>query len=212
MKIALVTANIGGMDCEKIHPEQTIEVDRYYYTDKNTPYTFQDVNQRLAGKYFKMCTHKLLPEYDVFIWMDANIQIKSSQFIEFLINALGENDIAISKHPVRGSVKEECDFICTEIDKGNRYLSTRYNKEAMRKELEFIGEVENLYWCGLFIRRNTPELNEIFETWFEGNILYQAFDQNLFSKYAPMMKLKTFDMGSFYDNQYYSIVKHSKLK
>lgn len=211
MKIALVTANIGNIDGYKQQPVQTVPADHHYFTDQNNPYTFQDCNNRLAGKFFKMCTHKLLPSYDAFIWADANIQIKSSHFVEYLMNALGENDIAISKHPVRKSPKEECEYICSEIDKGNAYLSARYSKRAMRKELEFIGKADSLYWCGLFIRRNKPEINELFEKWFEGNVLFQAFDQNLFSKYAPQMKLTTFDMGNFYDNEYYSLIKHSKI-
>ena len=213
MKIAIITANMGAIDLPKIQPEQSVKVDQFYYTEENSPYPFRDVNSRLAGKYFKMCSHKLLPECDVYIWMDANIQIKSTHFVSFLINSLGESDIAISKHPVRKSVYEECEFICDQIDRGNKYLSTRYTKEAMRKELEFIGEgVENLYWCGLFIRRNKPEINQLFEEWFQGNVLYQAFDQSLFSKYAAHMNLNTFDMGNFYDNDYYSIIKHSKIK
>lgn len=212
MKAALITANMGGIDQHKTHPVQTILADLHYFTEENSPYTFQDCNNRLAGKYFKMCTHKILSDHDIFIWADANIQIKSSRFIEFLINSLGDADIAISKHPFRKSPKEECDFVCNEIDKGNAYLSARYSKRAMQKELEFIGDVEGLYWCGLFIRRNKPEINELFEKWFEGNVLFQAFDQNLFSKYAPEMKLNVFDMGNFYSNDYYSLVKHSKVK
>jgi hypothetical protein len=211
MRVAVLSANFGSIDEPKFQPVQTVEATYHFYDERNSPYPFQDCSNRLRGKYFKMLSHRFLPDYDVYIWLDANIQIKSNRFIEFLIESLGENDISISKHPLRKSPKQETEYICTEIDKGNAYLSARYSKRAMQKELEFIGDVEGLYWCGLFIRRNKPEINELFEKWWEGNVLFQAFDQNLFSKYAPQMKLTTFDMGSFYDNQFYSLIKHSKL-
>lgn len=211
MKIAVLSANFGNIDEPKKQPEQTLNIDHYYFTERNSPYTFQDLSNRLKGKFFKMMSHRLLPSYDIYIWIDANIQIKSSEFVSFLVKSLGDNDIAISRHPARRSPQEETEYICTEIDKGSKYLSTRYSKEAMKRELEFIGDADSLYWCGLFIRRNKPQINGLFEKWWEGNVLFQAFDQNLFSKYAPQMKLTTFDMGSFYDNQFYSLIKHSKI-
>jgi hypothetical protein len=212
VKITLISANIGGIDDHKIQPAQTVPATHHYFTDENSPFPFRDINNRLAGKYFKMCTHKILPEYDIYIWVDGNIQIKSKQFVSFLVSSLGDKDISISKHPFRETPKQEVDYICTEIDNGNAYLTTRYSKDAMKKELEFIGEANGLYWCGLFIRRNKPEINELFDKWFEGNVLYQAFDQNLFSKYAPQMKLSTFDMGAFYDNEFYSLNHHKKVQ
>ena len=51
MRIAVISANIGGFDTEKCIPKQTVEFDRYYYTDKNLPVPMHTQDARMKAKF-----------------------------------------------------------------------------------------------------------------------------------------------------------------
>lgn len=211
MKIAVVTANFGGIDKKKEIPKQTIEFDRFYIDEHNREFTFNDVNNRLAAKYYKICTHRIYSDYDVYIWLDASVHVISGNFIESFITQLGSSEIAIQKHPFRSSIYEEADFIIRSIKNGNKYLSTRYNINALLKELKFIGNgIEGLFGCGLFARVNSEKINKIFDLWFMDNLLWSAFDQFSFVRHVKAMNISIANFGDFTSNSYYKLVKHKK--
>ncbi len=218
MRIAVISANIGGFDTEKSIPKQTVNFDRYYYTDKNLPVPMHTQDARMKAKLMKIVPHYFLPNYDVYIWVDGNVQVKSERFIETILQALEGKDISISNHPFRSDIYHEAAFICDEIKKGNKYLSTRYSIDSVKREMGYItdqiagNEFKGLYWCGCFSRVNHPRINEYFEQWFMDNILYSNFDQLSFVKMVNVCKLKvgTFSLGSFYDNDFYKLTHHLK--
>lgn len=209
MKIAVVTANFGNFDSVKPIPEQDIAFDRHYFTEENNPYPMDGLNNRLKGKYFKILTHRILPEYDVYIWVDGNVQIKSSSMIRKM--AEGCKDVLISPHPIRKTIYEEAAFIINSIKRGDSYLSSRYNAESIRRYVENIGPGrQGLYYCGLFARKNTPHINKIFEQWWTETMLWANFDQIEFVRVAEYysLDLEVFRFGDFYNNEYYSLSKH----
>ena len=213
MKVAVISANIGGFDTEKPIPKQTVEFDRYYYTDKNLPVPMHTQDARMKAKLMKIVPHLYLPNYDVYVWLDGNIQVKSERFIETILQALDGKDISISNHPFRSDIYHEAAFICDEIKKGNKYLSTRYSIDSVKREMEDISQdLEGLYWCGCFARVNSRLVNIAFEEWFMQNILYTNFDQLSFVKVVNGvgLKLGIFDFGSFYGNDYYELKHHLK--
>ncbi len=213
MSIAVVTANFGKFDSVKEIPQQDVEFDRYYYTEDNSPFPFHTIDNRLKAKVYKMMPHRALDEYEIFIWVDGNIQIKSKHFLSKILDTMLTADIAISHHPARETIYEEADFICKEIDKGNKYLTSRYTKESIQKEIEVIGpDTRGLYWNGLFARRNTAKSNQAFDEWFMRNVLYSNFDQINFVDIVQKFGLciNTFSMGDFYDNDYYKLIPHNK--
>lgn len=214
MKIAVITANIGGFDTVKSIPKQTIEFDRYYYTEEDLPVPMHTQDARMKAKLMKICPHWFLPDYDVYVWIDGNVQVKSKFFIEYMINTLQGNDIAISKHPSRSDIYHEAAFICDSIKSGSKYLSDRYSIESIQKEIQSIGEGHGgLYWNGLSARVNNTWINKCHEQWFLDNVLYSNFDQLSFVKMVNNCKLKLgiFDMGSnFYNNDNYELIKHLK--
>lgn len=218
MRIAVVTANFGHFDSIKEIPRQTIDFDRFYFTESNSPFPFHTIDNRLRAKYFKICPHKVpgLQDYDVFVWVDGNIQIKSTHFLETITNALqGEpySHFAISPHPTRTSIYQEADFIISEIKNGNGYLKNRYSINAIQKEMNSIGpDTDGLYWCGLFARWNDGYLNHVCAQWWEKNILYTNFDQLNFVQMVHQyeLKLSKFNLGNFYKNDYYELIPHNK--
>ncbi len=218
-KIAVITASIGGIDIPKTIPKQSIEFDLFNFTDKNMPYPCMGLDNRLKAKLFKMQAHKLFPDHDIIIWVDGNVQIRSHDFIENMVKHLTEDsDVVISKHPARKCIYKETDFIIREIKKGNTYLSTRYNPEALMKEANYfmsqgIKVNTGLYWCGLFARRNNAKVNAFFDSWWNDNILWSNFDQTNFValQLKQNIKLSLIDWGEFYKNDSYELIHHSKL-
>lgn len=213
MKIAVITANFGNFDTVKEIPPQSVPFDRYYYTEKNSPFPFHTIDNRLRAKVFKMLPHQFLEDYDVYVWVDGNVQIKNFGTIEEMVKPLKNAQVSISRHPERMSIYEEADFICKEIKKGNRYLKNRYSPESLQREINYIGlEMEGLYWCGLFARRNTQHVNSAFEDWYMKNVLWTNFDQINFVKVVEEWKLQvtTFAFGPYYENDFYRLTPHKK--
>ena len=210
--IAVVTANFGGFDQINPIPEQTVEFERFYFKDENSPYPFNNISTRLKAKYFKIQTHRIL-NHDVIIWLDGNIQVRSNNFIEQMVNTLKGNHIAISNHPERINIYQEYEFIASQIQKKNRYLKARYNPETLKLEIDHIGPgMDGLYWCGCFARLNTPEVNEAFDNWWNYNLIYTDFDQITFVKSTNHLKKGIFNFGSYFENENYKLNHHNVIR
>ena len=214
MKIAVITSNFGNFDAIKQLPKQTIKYDRFYYDEKNSPYPAHTIDNRLAAKIFKIMPHKILPDYDVYIWIDGNVEIKRDNFVNEITTHLGKNDFCISPHPFRKNIYEEAEFIINSIKADSKYLSGRYSIEPIQREIEHIGSgLKDLYYCGIFARRNDPIVNQMCESWFMDNVLWTNFDQLNFisniNKYHLNIKRITF--GPFYDNPTYKLHKHNRI-
>lgn len=216
-KILVITANFGGIDSIKDIPPQTVEFDRVYITEENSPYHFPGLDNRLKAKYFKLMPHHIW-QHEIFIWVDGNIQIKTPDFIERLVKGLEQTEISISRHPSRNCIYEEAKFIVNEIEKGNPYLKARYNPEAIIKEINYYQSLEHpvnagLYWCGLFARLNNKKVSRFFEAVWNDNVLLSNFDQNSFVFYSRIhgMKISSVDWGNFHKNENYELIHHKKL-
>lgn len=226
MRIAVVTASIGGIDVPKVFPNQSIKVDFFSFTNENMPFPMDGLSNRLKAKYFKMQAHKLAGiennEYDFIVWIDGNVQLQKDNVIAQMIDRLTvtgfPSDIVLAPHPSRTCVYEESSFIINQIAKGDRYLAVRYNPESLRKEAELFRswnypENNGLYWCGFFARRNTKPVNDFFDDWWNQNLLWADFDQTNFCFLARRHKIKIapIEFGNFYENENYKLVNHSKL-
>lgn len=209
MTIAVITANIGSFDQQHEIPTQSVAYDRFYLTECALPFHTSD--NRLKAKYYKMLAHEIY-SHDILIWMDGNVKIKSQTFIADIVSCMGDSDIVISEHPTRKTVFEEAEYIATEIRSGNKYLASRYTAESIVAEVKDYPPCTGLYWCGLFARRNNQKVNTAFTDWFLDNVKWTNFDQNSFVKMLHVHGLKTsiINWGSFYDNNNYSLSKHTK--
>lgn len=210
MKVALVSANIGQFD--EIHglPRQTIPVDCYYYFDNNLPFPLPNLNNRLKSKYIKIQTHRFLPGYDAYIWIDGRVKVTADVFCEEMIKGLEESDVAIFPHPERTRLSQEYTHIEEQMKAGNQYLLSRYGNqqlEAERNSLEDYLHLD-LYACTIFARKNETTVNQAFNEWWSKCIEYSYFDQTMFS-YAAVkwrLKVKPLDPSDF-KNQF-EFTKH----
>lgn len=185
MKVAIITANIGNFDQIKGIPRQTINVDYYCYFDNNLPYPLPNLNDRLKSKYVKIQTHRFLPGYDAYIWIDGRVEITANVFCEEMIKSLGESDVAMFDHPERSTVNEEMGFMQEQMRNGNHYLLSRYGNQDIKSEGDFyqkegVGEYP-LFACTIFARRNNDKINAAFNEWWMRCIEFSYFDQTMFT-------------------------------
>jgi hypothetical protein len=223
-KIAVITANFGGIDTPKPFPGQlgAPAYDYYEITERNAPQVVPGLNYRLQGKFYKLQGHIIFPGYDALIWIDGNVEIKSPTFVADMLRALEiphSYDIAIPRHPVRNCIYEEAEFISSAIAAGNKYLAVRYDAGAIRKEAAAYRASGHppgwgLYWCGLFAKKMNPRVNFFFDQWWDRCLHHQSHDQNSFPYLARELDLKIapVDLGDFYENATYRLVPHLKIQ
>lgn len=199
IRIALLSANIGSFDPVFPIKTQGYACDVHYYTEKNLPYPLPNLNDRLKSKYIKIKTHRFLPNYDAYVWIDGSVEIVSHKFVERMIVALEDSDIVIAMHPERANVYEEIDYILSNIEAGKEYLIKRYAGEPFPEELVFYKndhsvEPNPLYATRFFARWNNKRLNRCFDDWWDGCLEFTNFDQTMFSYVSAKHGLKIMEL------------------
>ena len=185
MKIALVSANISGIDEVYCPPKQTQEFELFYYSENTLPFPLPNLDARMKGKYLKTQSHKFL-DHDILIWIDSSIEIINKDFIQICIDGLEDTDIVISQHKQRKNVYEELEYVIDQMKAGDKYLLKRYYRQPLYQEYEFYRK-EGLpkdipvYNCFFFARWNNPVVNMMFDNWFDLILRYSNFDQTEFS-------------------------------
>jgi len=177
MNIVVYTANFGDKDKVVEIPLEK-GVTYVYYTDKDIELPGWHVevmcdvkNPRKMARYIKTHSHKLFPDADITIWKDARLGFKHP--LRFFIDELADNDICFTKHPCRSCAYDEAEA-CKELKLDDTKVIdkqvTRYKKEAFPKDY---GLIET----GITIRKNTPEIAEFNELWWDEIDNYSIRDQ-----------------------------------
>jgi hypothetical protein len=191
VRIALVTADIGRFD-EYYKPPSSDGVDYFRYTEGNLPAPLPNLNNRLKGKYIKMMTHRFLPDYDVYIWVDGNVEVKNiDEFVSMMIG--GIEDMKLPLHPKRLNVFDEIHYIKTKLSANDDYLTPRYKFEPWDDEEKFLRNHltdTTLYNLRFFSRVNSEKVNKAFEEWWLKTLEFCNFDQTMFSYIRESFDLK----------------------
>jgi hypothetical protein len=211
MKIAVITANVGGFDIPKLIPNQTVEYDLVRIDDIEL-----EGDNRHKAKLPKMQSHRILKDYDIHIWIDSSVQVKNENFVKYMVEQLADNDIAIGKHNLRDCAYSEMYYIIKEIENGNKYLESRYNKSDLLAVNAFLRsnnfpERMGLWACGIFARYNNDKVNAIFDKWWESECKYLTIDQPMFSYFAQQMKINTITWNTLIDNEYFKLIPHNEI-
>lgn len=211
MKIAVISANIGGIDEVLPIPKQTVEFDRIVYDENNLPFMLPLLDNRTKSRYLKTMPHRYLQGYDIYIWLDGRVQVTSDKFIERIISALTNTDFFCTLHPQRNNCYDELEFILHEMNKGNNYLIERYGKQNIRRELDLLKQINfpknfPLFASGIFARWNEISTNLTCADWFFKCLEYTNFDQVMFSLQLWANDCKFNIMP--YENEFYKVLKH----
>ena len=238
MKIHLISANLGGIDNPHFFSKinNTDDIKCYYYTDVDFE---ADINvkisklcknlpNRLQAKYYKFQIHNIKEHQDTeyYVWIDSAFIITDfNKLINFLITRIKDNDILLFKHHCRTNIFEEADFVLDQIkNKGQHYnyLSKRYNYDIIKTQIDSYKEedpeIKGLYELGLFMRKNTPIVNKIFDdTWLE-TIKFSTLGQlplpAMLNRYKNQVKVQEINEINIYSGAGYGFVYqgHRKLK
>jgi len=123
-------------------------------------------NKDLA-RYCKIMSHKLLPQYDISIWIDGNISIKGSM-LNLIKDEFKEELVASYEHWGRKSVYDEMQE-CLKI--GHDFYWTLRKQANFYKSKNFFSDV--LFENNVIIRRNTDsKVIKMNEEWLSQ---YQTF-------------------------------------
>ena len=128
------------------------------------PIPFKTRDKVLLSRYPKLLPHKVLPEYEYSIYMDANLQIRTVEFYEFVGRRIAAGDlIAQVPHGDRKCIYQEI-HICWALDLISlwRNIVLRYKLHRMGFPKDF-GLMEN----NLLVRRhNDPFVMDVSDAWW----------------------------------------------
>lgn len=152
MRVAILSANLGGYDPPNAWPTQRVSAGTHVeicrFTDDNLPPRPLAMTSRLQcgiPKWFGTD----FAQADVYLWIDASCAPTEIAVSWFLAH-LGDADIAVFKHPERATIKDEYEFIRDRMQrKGETYLNSRYKGEWLEQQYMRI-ERANLEWLPLY--------------------------------------------------------------
>jgi hypothetical protein len=142
VKVAVISANLGGYDTPREWPEQVTEHQVTYVRlhDGNFPPRPLAMTSRLQCGIPKWFGMDFAPkDTDVIIWIDASC-VPTPIAVDWFLEKLGNADIAVFAHPDRKTIREEYEFITRKLSDGNKYLTSRYKGEWLDEQFRFISE------------------------------------------------------------------------
>lgn len=174
-KVAVYSALTGDYDTlwePIVYSHQDTQVDFILFTDNpelhsnkwEIRYLQDTCNPALLSRKIRMFPHRLLPEYDVCIYVDASMFVYGdiAQLSSLVSN---ETPFAITRHPSRASVHEEIIAFANRMQIDLSVAERQYNIYIAEGFQDNIPLTEN----GLFVvKNNIPQLNELLEAWYAG--------------------------------------------
>jgi len=156
----------GDYDVKQSHAVDVLRLDN--------PKCLVEGNDRYRAKHWKVCPHLYedIEKHRYSIWIDGNVAVISPEFIEECVRYLGDQAIALFKHPDRDCIYEEIEAAKIQNrlpDEGKaRPQLERYRRQGHGKHAGL--------WAGTVIIRNNrhPRIQEFNNMWWreinEGSI------------------------------------------
>jgi hypothetical protein len=172
MKIAVYTCITDAYD--PLCPPEYVDrrLNYFYFSDNPShvvePWKFKGIdlpypNAKDQSRYIKMHPHKVLPEYDVTLYIDGSIHIVGDIY-EMVTKTLQlEGDIFLYDHFERNCIYSEA-AVCANI--GHDWIWT-IARQMSRYSSEGYPVDNGLYESGAIIRRNTDKVNKLMEYWWQ---------------------------------------------
>lgn len=193
--IAVVSANLGGFDNATNHLPQSIQHDRFMFTDENFPPRHNSMTPRLQAKIPKCFAWQMAPGYEYYFWIDGNLTMTSPDTLKYFYDNLLDHDIVVIQHPRRTSAHSEGRYLLRGLKQNSRYLLGRYENEWIRQEMaeiesdkDFVDDM--LVNGGIFMYKNKPEVQRMLKEWWYYISRYLIMDQCSFSYVLKKSGLK----------------------
>lgn len=140
-------------------------INSQFWNIRPMPKETEGLSQAKKQRYVKLMTHKVFPEYDFSVYVDANVDIKHSidQYVKENCD-LEKKSLFVGKHPVRDCIYEE-EKAVIKLKKDKEEIThpqiSRYREEGFP---EHFGLPQD---CILFRKHNTEECIKIDELWWK---------------------------------------------
>lgn len=132
------------------------------------------------ARYVKINPHIVLPGYQYWIWIDANIAVEGVDFDQLLEQYLDNHDIALHKHPFRRCIYDEASA-CRE--KGFD-LTEKIDAQVKKYHDEGYPVSNGLCSTSILYRRNTGRMIAFNDRWWKELSAHSRRDQLSFNYVA----------------------------
>lgn len=217
--IAIYTAIFGDYDDLKIPKNEFIkqEADFICFTDNpNLKSDFYNIipfkrihkDPVRNARYCKVMSHKLLPEYEYVIWVDANLVIVTDNVTSFLKNYLNDANIAAYHHDCRNCLYEEAEW-CMSVPVDNPRVIQRQMKKYKMNHYPINDGLIN---SNIIFRRNfVSEIYKLNESWYNEIKEGSRRDQLSFNYVKWRLNVKiNYIEGLWYNNTFAFRQEHKK--
>ena len=201
MKKAIVCVLIGNYDKLKPAPNfkgwDTILITNINFTDTKgwKLHKVESENELRDSRYYKWMLHKILPNYKLFCYIDASMELIKEP----------PNEQTFLTHPKRRQVKKESEMIVKLGKDTKENINGQIRYYASEKFKDNFGLFQN----GFFVRKNEPKFNEVCELVNDITQKYSHRDQLAlpFALFKTGYKIENTINGR-YSSKYFKIHKH----
>jgi hypothetical protein len=184
VKTLVVSANLGGFDKDLDHEPQSMSCDYFNFTDKNFPLRDKSMTPRLQAKIPKCFAWQLKPGYDYYLWIDGNLRLSHPDSLKYFYDAIKGYDVVVLQHPTHDTIHWEYRYNHRGLHSNapSNYLRERYTDEFLDEQYEVIKNDKDykddlLVNGGIFMYRNTPEVQKMLKEWWYHISRYLIMDQ-----------------------------------
>ena len=191
-RIVVYTCITGGYDSIKEPSFVTPGVDYVCFTDnlsmKSKTWDIRPIPDELLGytkvkqqRGVKILPHRYLPEYDISVWVDGNMDVKGN-IVDYLKTFdFNTYSVFIPEHPARKCIYKEKDA-CVRIKKITGDGIILANKQMERYRKEKFPENNGLVQTNIVIRKHNDEYSKkLMELWWSELKEYSHRDQLSFN-------------------------------
>jgi len=140
---------------------------------------------RRENRKYKILSHKFFEDYDYSIYIDGDYTVMCN-LLPYIKKWLGENDIAVQKHPVRSCLYEEA-LTCIGQRKDKKEIII---KQIQKYKREGYPPRNGLTDNAFIIRRHTPQIKKFNEMWWNEVRNHSFRDQISFCYVIWKLKMK----------------------
>lgn len=181
-RTAVIQASLGGVDHINQNVPQTIQHDYRLFTDENYPPRNVVMSARLQAKIPKFFGWQMAPSHDYYLWQDGNITLNRPETLQYFLDEIKDHDIVVLRHHRRPNIRQEVRYLRKGLREQSMYLVNRYNNEQWKEQYDLISRDKEytddlLVIGGIFMYRNTPEVQAMLKEWFYHCARYNVQDQ-----------------------------------
>lgn len=216
MKIAIITANLGGFDEVLPHAEQSIPYDYFLFTDENFPPRSKAMTPRLQARLPKCFGWQMVPGYDYYMWIDGNLSLRHQDSLKYFVDNMEGHDLVALRHHRRPNIRQETRYIRKGINQESLYIVERYKNELLAEQYDVIKRDKDyvddmLLLSGAFLYRNTPQVQAAMKEWWHFITRYHIVDQIGFVYAMRKGGLRINALSDIYNDCWYLGVKRHKF-